>query len=119
MAFAWSALTLWHPAFVSTIKAQALPPPDQSQVSPPGWLQSLGSEAGSDPTPRADERDRRGQGSGGLPRQVHEAPVEEPGMFSQDGRQLGERGPWAAGFGPWRGPQVGGSRSQFHERSMF
>ena len=96
-----------------------LPPADGGQVSPPGWLQSLGSETGTYPTPRADERDRRGRGSGGWPRQVHEAPMEAPAMFSQDGRQPRGRGRWTAGFGPHKGCHVGRSRPQFHERNTL
>lgn len=105
----------WRSASVSTI-----PPAAGSQVSPPGWLQSLGSETGTYPTPRADERDRRGRGSGGWPRQVHAGPAEEPAMFSQNRRQPKGRGRWTApAFGPHRGCHVGRSRLRPHERNTF
>lgn len=112
--FTWTALSHWRAASVSTF-----PPADRSQVSPPGWLPSLGSEPGTDPTPRADERDRRGRGSGGWPRQVHEASTEEPAMFSQDRRQPEGRGRRPSGLGPHKGCHVGRARPRCHERNTF
>lgn len=95
----FSAVT---PPLFPPLKPKHSPQPDSSQVSPPGWLQSLGSETGTYPTPRTDERDRQGSGSGGWPSQVHEAPMDEPAMFSQDQKQLRGRGAGLQGWDPAR-----------------
>lgn len=62
----------------------------------------MGSETGTYPTPRTDERDRQGWGSGGWPSQVHEAPMDEPAMFSQVQKQLRGRGAGLQGLDPAR-----------------